>query len=40
MSHKHDKQSQSLADLNVSLPKGCVRSNDSSVFCIKKCNHL
>ena len=26
MSHKHDKQSQSLADVNVSQSKACVRS--------------
>ena len=39
-SHKHDKQSQSLAGVNVSPPKARVRSRDCSMFCINKCKHL
>ena len=39
-SRKHDKQSQSLAYVNVSQPKARVRSCDYSMFCIKKCKHL
>ena len=39
-SHKQDKQSQSLADANVSPPKAHVRSHDCSMFCIEKGKHL
>ena len=39
-SHKQEKQSQSLADVNVSLPKVRVRSHDCSMFCIEKCKNL
>ena len=35
-----DKQSHSLADVNVSAPKARVRSGDFSMFCIEKCKHL
>ena len=40
MSHKNDKQSQSLADANISLPKVRVRSHDCSILRIEKCKHL
>ena len=34
-SHKHDKQSHTLADVNVSPPEACVRSCDCSMFCME-----
>ena len=35
--HKHDKQSQSLADvIGLRLLKAHVRSRDCSMFCIEK----
>ena len=40
MSNKHDKQSQSLADVNVSPLKAHVALHDCSIFCILKCKHL
>ena len=39
MTHKYDKQSQSLAEANVSPSKTHVISCDCSIFCIKKWNH-
>ena len=39
-SHKHDKQSQSFGDVNVSPPKAPVGSRHCSMFCIEKCKHL
>ena len=36
----HDRQSQSLADVDVSPPKAGVESHDCSMFCIEKWKHL
>ena len=35
---KHDKQSQSLADVNVSPPKARARSRDCSMFALRNAN--